>query len=706
MADRRAEVCSSKEGTSFRMSHSTRREGTPAPLGASIVEPSADFVEFGPRAWNFALASRFAAGVELLLYGAEDQTRPLYAKKLDIVENRTGLVWHCRVAMEDAAGAKYYAYRVQGPRQDAHNGYPSHAHRFDPEKILIDPFAKAVFFPPGFDRSAAKRAGANDGKAPLGVLPRGGDPFSWNEDTPIRHGSDLVIYELHVRGFTMDESSGVVKAKRGTFAGLVEKIPYLKELGVTAVELLPVFQFDPQEGNFWGYMPISFFAVHGEYAMDRADWGAFDEFREMVHAMHRAGLEVIIDCVHNHTGEGGVDDVTYSQKGIDNASYYVIGENEPYKNYSGTGNAINGNSIIARQLLIESLRYWIEVMRIDGIRHDLASVVMRGPHGDLPEQPAAAVAAMAVRELGSVRHIVEPWDAVGAYQLGSAFPLQQSWQWNGKFRDDVRRFVRGDQGLVGAMMQRIYGSDDLFPEVGLYSFRPIQSVNFITSHDGFTLYDLVSYERKHNEANGHQNQDGNDHEHSWNNGVEGDIGITPAIEAKRVRDAKNLLAMLMLSAGTPMLRAGDEFLQTQRGNNNAYNQDNQTSWLDWSRKEKFAGYWKFVQGLIAFRKGHPSLGRSRFWREDVRWFGINGGINWDYPSRSFAFCLDGSRVNDGDLYAMINMDDAAHDFVIQEPGAWTMAFDTSKEWMATPKPVGGKVRVEARAIVVLARARA
>lgn len=691
------------------MSHSTRREGTPAPLGVSIVDPTADFVESGPRAWNFALVSKHAAGVELLLYSHADATKPIYSKVLDIVENRTGLVWHCRVPMTEAKGAAYYAYRVKGPREESH--LPSHAHRFDPEKVLLDPFARAVYFPKGFDREAAKKPGRNDGKAPLGVLPRAGDVFGWEEDAPIRHGSDLIVYELHVRAFTMDESSGVPRPKRGTFAGIVEKIPYLKELGITAIELLPVFQYCPQEGNFWGYMPISFFAVHGDYAMRKGDWDGVDEFREMVKALHRAGIEVFIDCVHNHTGEGGESDVIYSQKGIDNASYYAIGDSaqQPYRNYSGTGNAIDANSDIARQLVIESLRYWIEFMRVDGIRHDLASVLMRGERGDLPGRPDGAVAARAVRELQAVRHIVEPWDAAGAYQLGSAFPLKGAWQWNGKFRDDVRRFVRGDRGLVGAMMQRMYGSDDLFPEVGLHTFRPIQSVNFVTAHDGFTMYDLVSYNTKHNEANGNHNTDGNDHEHSWNHGVEGDEGLTPDILAKRKRDIKNLCAMMMLSAGTPMLRAGDEFLQTQGGNNNAYNQDNSTSWLDWSLKDKHQDVWGFFQGMIAFRKTHPSLGRSRFWRQDVRWHGITDGINWDEPSRSFAFFLDGARVNDDDLYVMVNMDDAGHEFVIQQPpeaGGWKVAVDTSKDW---PQPgvlsaeAGPKVRVEEKSIVVLVR---
>lgn len=690
------------------MSHSTRREGTPTPLGVSIVEPSADFVESRSRAWNFALASRHASRVEVLLYSAADAVAPVYTKVLDIVENRTGLVWHCRVPMDEAKGAVHYAYRVDGPREESNGHLPHHAHRFEPEKILLDPFARAVHFPKGFDRASAKGPGRNDGKAPLGVLPREKDGFDWRGDLPIRHGSDLIIYELHVRGFTMDESSGVSRAKRGTFGGLVEKIPYLKDLGITAVELLPVFQFDPQEGNFWGYMPISFFGVHGDYAAGKDDWAGVDEFRAMVRAMHEAGIEVFIDCVHNHTGEGGAGDVTYSQKGIDNASYFAIGEkaDEPYRNYSGTGNAIDGNSDIARELVIESMRYWIESMRVDGIRHDLASALMRGPEGDLPEQPAMAVAAMAVRSFATVRQIMEPWDAMGAYQLGSAFPLRLAWQWNGKFRDDVRRFVRGDHGLVGAMMQRMYGSDDLFPEVGMHSYRPIQSVNFITAHDGFTMYDLVSYTSKRNDANGHNNQDGSDNEHSWNCGVEGDDGATPEVLAARKRAVKNLCAMMMLSAGTPMLRAGDEFMQTQHGNNNAYNQDNKTSWLDWSRKDAHADVWQFFKDMIAFRKGHPSLGRSRFWRGDIRWHGLDGGINWDEPSRSFAFYLDGERVNDDDLYVMINMDDEAHDYVVQEPGKWAQGIDTAAEVRREGGVRLPKVRVDGKSIVVLVRAKA
>lgn len=678
-------------------------DGAPNPPGATYLEHE--------QAWNFSLASRHASGVTLLLYDQRDPATPILSCTLDPIRNRTGTHWHVAIPAAAMTRAAYYAYRVEGPRR---NGNGGHKHAFDPDKILHDPYAKAVYFPPGFDRQAAIAPGSNAGRAPLSVLPRRKDPFDWGDDHPIRHAHDLIIYELHVRGFTRHPSSGVPEHLRGTFAGLVEKIPYLLDLGVTAIELMPVYQFDPQEGNYWGYMPLSFFATHQGYA-SAGIWASVDEFRGMVRAMHRAGIEVLIDSVHNHTGEGDEHHPTYSLKGIDNASYYHIGDSErdPYRDFTGTGNSLNPNTPEARQLAIESLRYWIEEMHVDGFRHDLASVVMRGPDGSFEPEPHAAVALMAVRELQRVRHVVEPWDPAGGYLLGKAFPIPGAWQWNGKFRDDLRRFVRGDPGLVGPVMQRLYGSDDLFPDTGPVVYRPCQSVNYIASHDGFTLHDLLSYTTRRNLANGHDNTDGPQEEFSTNCGFEGESPETPpATLALRARLAKNFAALLLLANGTPMLRAGDEFLHTQRGNNNPYNQDNETSWLDWRRLDTHRGVRRFFKEMIAFRKAHPSIARPRFWREDVRWFGPRGDVDFAPESRAFGYILHGASVPDDDLAVAFNMGAAPLDFTIPLPGPWVSVVDTSRESpddILTPgryTPVrGAAVRVEPRSLVVLLRPR-
>lgn len=682
-------------------------EGSPAPPGPSYCSEH--------LAWNFSLASRRATGVTLLIYGRESTSVPMLERALDPIRNRTGPWWHCRVPAREIPDALYYAYRVEGP---AKSNSGRHRYAFDPDKVLLDPYAPAVFFPSAFDRKAAIAPGPNDGRAPLGVLPRTRDPFSWDRDRRPSHGpADLIIYELHVRGFTRHASSGLTESKRGTFAGLIDKIPYLTSLGITAVELMPVFQFDPQEGNYWGYMPLSFFAVHSSYAVDAELTGPFaakDEFRAMVKAMHRAGIEVLIDAVHNHTAEGDLQHPTYSLKGIDYDSYYVVGDNpeDPYRNFSGTGNSLNGNNPEARRLVIDSMRYWIDEMHVDGFRHDLASVVMRSSDGGFRAEPHAAVATMAVRELDAVRHIVEPWDAAGGYLLGKAFPIPSAWQWNGAYRDTMRRFVRGDAGLVGAAMQRLYGSDDLFPDAGPLVYRPAQSVNFITSHDGFTLYDLLAYTRKHNDDNGHDNRDGPD-EDSSNCGHEGDGPDVPQpVLALRARQAKNFCAILLLSNGTPMLRAGDEFLQTQGGNNNPYNQDSATTWLDWSRLYTHRDVWRFFRAMIAFRKAHPSIARPRFWREDVRWFGPGGPVDFSPESRSFAFHLLGEQCLDDDLFAAFNMGDRPATFTPPSPGGWLRVIDTAR---ASPddvlepeseRPIDAEsVRVEPRSVVVLVRRR-
>jgi glycogen operon protein len=677
------------------------REGLPQPLGATWIAED--------EAWNFAVYSEHAEQVTLLLYAESDLAVPILTQQLDHLRNKSGPIWHCRIQATAMMDARFYAYQVQGPR--------SPRHRFDANKVLFDPYARALHFPPGFDRRGAIGPGANAGLAPLGLVSADSERFDWADDRRPRHEADAVIYELHVRGFTAHPSSGVTEGHRGTFTGLIDKIPYLVELGVTVVELMPVFQFDPGEGNYWGYNPISFFAPHNGYAHRCAMCDQHTEFRELVRALHAAGLEVILDVVYNHTGEGNHAGPVYSFKGLDNDTYYILSghADTPYADFSGTGNSLNCSHRYVRRMILESLRSWARDMRVDGFRFDLASVFARRPDGSLDyEDPPIFGDIASDPDLGGLRLIAEPWDAAGVYQLGRAFPGIAWAQWNGRFRDDLRRFVRGDAGMVPSVMRRLYGSDDLFPDDRTGAYHPYQSVNYVTAHDGFTLWDLVSYHVKRNEANGHGNSDGTDDNLSWNCGWEGDEGVPAEVVALRKRQAKNFLCLLLLANGTPMVRGGDEFLQTQRGNNNPYNQDNETSWLDWRRLETHRDVFRFTRLMIAFRKAHPSLGRSRFWRHDVRWYGVESGVDLSHASHSLAYHLSGASQGDDDLYVMINAYWEPLEFVVQEgrPSEWRRVVDTGQ---ASPDDICDPARelrltsrryaTSPRSIVVLVRPR-
>jgi glycogen operon protein len=642
-------------------------EGNPSPLGATWIESE--------HAWNFALFSRHASRVTLLLYG-DDVAKPVLQLKLHPIENKSSAIWHCFVKESSAPGAKYYAWRVDGPR-DLANGL-----RFDPEKILLDPVAEAVHFPKEFSREAASKPGANEGRAPLGVLPRATQPFDWKDSPQPRHTHDTIVYELHVKGFTARANSGVTPEKRGTFLGLIEKIPYLKDLGVTVVELLPVHQFDPEEGNYWGYMTLNFFAPHRGYAID----DPLREFQEMIRAFHQAGIQVWLDVVYNHTAEGDQNGPTYSFRGVDNTSYYLIQSDGSYRNDSGCGNTTRCAHPIMRALVLRSLRRWATEMRVDGFRFDLASVFARDKHGNVDtDQPALVHEIGALGAQLDVRLVAEAWD-IGAYLLGQSFPGLAWRQWNGQFRDDLRSFVKGDSGKVAALMMRLYGSDDLFPDRSGDIYHPYQSVNFLTAHDGFCLYDLVAYNHKHNEANGHNNTDGCNDNLSWNCGWEGDENAPVEVLKLRRRQVKNFFALLMLANGTPMFCAGDEFLNTQRGNNNPYNQDNETTWLDWSRLDQNREIFRFCQRMIEFRKSRRMIGRSRFWREDLQWYGPEGKPDLRSESRSLAYRLSGAQFDENDIYVMISADHQPIRFHIQEGTAkdWQRIVDTS---LATPEDI-------------------
>jgi isoamylase len=674
-------------------------EGSPLPLGVTWIEEEQSF--------NFALHAERAESVTLFFYSSTDLVNPLLEYRFDFLRNKSGQVWHCRIPACELGECRYYGYSLSGQNLAG-------VHSFDSQKVLLDPYAKCVFFPPAFDRSLACWEGSNAGHAPLGVLTAHHSKFNWTGDHPRHHESDAVIYELHVKGFTKNANSGVNRSRAGTYAGLVEKIPYLKELGVTVVELMPIFQRDPQEGDYWGYMPLNFFAPHAQYADAGGDDEQHLEFKNMVKAFHAADIGVVLDVVYNHTCEGDHRGPIYSYKGIDAASYYMLTADlaSPYANYSGTGNTLNFGEPHVRKMVMDSLRYWKREMHIDGFRFDLASVFSRNSDGSLNWGHAPIFAEIAADpELGQLRLIAEPWDTA-AYQLGRGFPGITWLQWNGRYRDDIRRFVKGDPGMVPDLMRRIYGSDDFFPDNRTDAYHAYQSVNFVTSHDGFTLYDLVSYNEKHNWANGNGNTDGMNDNYSWNCGYEGNDGAPAEVLALRRKQVKNFCCLLMLSNGTPMFRAGDEFLNTQFGNNNPYNQDNTPGWLDWSQLEANQDIFRFFKNMIAFRKRHPSLLRSRFWREDVAWYGTGARADLSHDSRSLAFCLHGASQSDDDTYVMINAYWEALEFRVQEGTAqeWKRIVDTAlpspDDFSVSGSPLAGmNYKLAPRSVVVLLRPR-
>ncbi len=681
-------------GSSMPMARWSRRNGSPLPFGAHYVQED--------DAYNFALYSKHATSVDLVFFAQPDARSPSYSYRLEPTRNKTARVWHCRIPRSVVEEAPFYGYHVDGP--------DAAGHRFDVEKVLLDPYARSVAFPEGFEREASVVRGRNYGRAPLGVVT---EPTSLSVaavERPPRHDYDLVIYELHVKGFTAHQSSGVAPPVRGTFAGLVEKIPYLIDLGVTAVELMPVFQTDPSEGNYWGYSPLAFFALNHSYASNTAFGGELAEFRAMVAAFHEAGIEVLLDIVLNHTAEGNEYGPVYSLKGIDNTTYYLLDDDfVGYRNDAGVGNVLHTANRAVRQLVLDTLRYWATAFDIDGFRFDLASIFTRDCDGSVNlDDPPIIGEISSDPALATRRLIAEAWD-LGSYQLGRNFPGMTWLQWNGKYRDDVRRFVRGDPGFVGVLMTRLYGSDDIFPDTAMDSYRPYQSVNLLTCHDGMTLYDLVAYNHKHNQANGEHETDGASDDYSFNYGVEGDEGCDQSTLSLRERQAKNFFCLLLLSNGTPMFRAGDEFLQTQGGNNNPYNQDNETTWLDWSRLERHAEVRRFVKYMIAFRKAHPTISRAQFWRDDVTWYGVGATPDLSFDSHSLAYHLRGASEGDTDLYVMINAYWEPLRFEVQVPGEWQLAVDTAKP---APDNINTRARltqgsadcwVAARSIQVLQR---
>jgi len=629
---------------------------------------------------NFAIYSKSAECLELLLFDAAADPAPARVIRLDPAQHRTSHYWHVHVA--GIGAGQVYGWRAHGPFE------PERGLRFDGNKVLLDPYARAVLMNGSYDRRTATSPGDNCAAALRGVVVDSRS-YDWEDDEPLhRPYGETVIYELHVGGFTRHPSSGVAPDKRGTYAGLIEKIPYLRELGVTAVELLPVQQFDPLDAvpgriNYWGYSPLAFFAPHAAYSSQRDPLGPVDEFRDMVKAMHRAGIEVILDVVFNHTAEGDERGPTLSFKGLENGAYYILDEDPAhYTNFSGCGNTINANHSVMRQLILDCLRYWVAEMHVDGFRFDLASVLSRDGKG-LPDENAPILWSIdSDPVLAGTKLIAEAWDAAGLYQVGS-FTGERFAEWNGPFRDDVRRFVRGDDGLVPALALRIAGSPDLYQHPEREANR---SINFITCHDGFTLADLVSYSQKHNEANGEENRDGCDHNFSWNTGVEGP-SEDPALTALRLRQMKNFLSILLLSQGTPMLSMGDELRRSQQGNNNAYCQDGPLGWVDWSTLPQDGDLFRFTRSLLGFTRDLDIFREERFWSQDgedgrprIRWHGVRlGAPDWSKSSHCLAFTL---RYPEADelLHVMLNAFWQPLDFELPTPPpgeSWRRIADTA-----------------------------
>jgi len=586
---------------------------------------------------NFSIFSRYASGVELLFFDREDDAAPSRTILIDPIRNHSYHYWH--VFVPNVNLGQLYAYRISGQYE------PSLGMRFDPSKVLLDPYGRGVVIPKGYSRDAAKSPGDNTATA-MKNLVVDASAYDWEGDKPLeRPSTRTIIYEMHVRGFTRHPNSGVSEDQRGTYRGLIEKIPYLRQLGVTAVELLPIYQFDAQDCppglvNYWGYAPVSFFAPHRAYSSRQDAQGPTDEFRDMVKALHRAGIEVFLDVVYNHTAEGDHTGPTLGFRGIDNLTYYILEEDRSrYANFTGTGNTLRANHPVVRRMIIDSLRFWVEEMHVDGFRFDLASILTRDAFGQVMANPPVLWDIESDPVLAGTKFIAEAWDAAGLYQVGSF--VGDSWkEWNGHFRDDTRSFFRGEEGSLKRFADRLVGSPNLY---GHKEREAEQAVNFVTCHDGFTLNDLVSYEQKHNEANKEANRDGTNDNRSWNCGAEGPTHDT-AIEKLRNRQIKNLLTVTLMSLGLPMFTMGDEVRRTQLGNNNAYCQDNEISWFDWELPKKHQDVLRFVQLLIArrlLRDVEPENERMTLMelvRESVRaWHGTRlGQPDWSDSSRSIA----------------------------------------------------------------------
>jgi len=683
---------------------------------------------------NFALFSRNAEAVELLFFNGNDCSQPSHVLHLDPLINRTGDVWHIFVRGIDAG--QCYGYRVKGPYTPLETG-----DRFNENKLLLDPYALAVSGEYNWDAPEAYGYDADSDKADLSFSEKpnvdktvksvvvNSLDYDWENDKPLQIPmSETIIYEMHVRGFTRHHSSGV--RHPGTYRGVIEKIPYLRELGITTVELLPVQHFNyrentrvnPETGkrlvNFWGYSTLGFFAPQCWYAAAQNGLDAVNEFKGMVKELHRAGIEVILDVAYNHSGEGNEFGPTVGFRGLDNSIYYMLEDNRFYKNYSGCGNTLNCNHPVVKTLIKDSLRYWVVDMHVDGFRFDLAAILGRDPKGQWVPDYSVLNEISHDPILSNTKLIAEGWDAAGLFKVGG-FPARWA-EWNARFRDDVRAFVRGQEGNAGEVAKRLTGSQDLFHR---QKRKPYHSINFITAHDGFTLRDLVSYNKKNNYQNGEDNNDGLDNNISWNCGVEGPTDNKKVLKM-RERQQRNLFTITMISQGTPMILAGDEFGFSKNGNNNTYCHDNELNWLNWNLLDENKNFYRFCRYVINFRRDHPALRRELFFMgrdtddnqiPDISWHGIKPyKPDWSNISHIVAFMIDGSASesgapeDDNNIYVAINAFWESLQFQLPEPGPgakWHIAINTAKDTgfykKGSEQPVeSGRVRLEPRSMIV------
>ena len=672
--------------------------GVSYPIGATVTDAGT----------NFCVYAKHASRVELLLFDSDADALPARGIVLDPVVNKTYDYWHVFVA--GVGSGQLYGYRVFGPSQ------ATAAMKFDPEKLLIDPYALTVANTENYSRLQATTAGDNAAVAIKSVVV---DlrAYDWEGDRPLaRKGVDGLIYELHVGGFTRNLNSGVAADRRGTYLGLIDKIPYLVDLGIRTVELMPVQQFDPQAAsngtNYWGYQPLAWFAPHRGYCTAQDALAPVNEFRDLVKALHKAGIEVILDVVFNHTAEGDHSGPTLSLRGFDNPTYYLLDAADParYVDDTGCGNTVNGNEPVVSRMILDCLRHWVEQMHVDGFRFDLAASLSRDERGEPVDRPPLLLEIEADPVLAGATIIAEPWDAAGLYQLTN-FAGDRWAVWNGQFRDHVRQFIKGDDGVVPALADNLVGSAQLFRQPDRL---PCRSVNFVTAHDGFTLNDLVSYDVKHNEANGAGNQDGSDDNFSWNCGCEGPSD-DEVIEALRRRQIRNCLTILLLAEGRPMLLMGDEVRRTQAGNNNAYCQDNPLSWFDWDDLRRYADCRRFVRRLIHFRQHTPVFHDRAFWGQPgataITWHGVQLKCpDWGDHSHALAYELFHEQTG-AHVHVMLNAywEPLAFDLPAPRPGfAWKCLVDTSRETADTDDTVPlilapGQHRVvcEPRSAVVL-----
>jgi glycogen operon protein len=676
-------------------------KGRPHPLGAT---PDKNGV-------NFSVFSENATGVELLLFDKHDHPEPVQVITLDPTVNNTFHFWH--VYVKGAKAGMHYAYRVDGPWD------PANGHRFNKNKVLIDPYAK------GNNKNLWNRGDAcgpgDNLKTSMRSVIIDTTDYDWEGDTVLGTPmSDTIIYEMNVGGFTKSPKSGVKHP--GTYRGVIEKIPYLKELGVNAVELLPVFEFDDTEilrtvdgnplRNYWGYSTMSYFAPHPTFCVNPEAGDHVREFRDMVKALHKAGIQVILDVVFNHTDEGNHQGPVFSFKGFDNKTYYYLvpDNQEYYYDYTGCGNTFNCNHPVGEKFILDCLRYWVKEMHVDGFRFDEGSVLSRGEDGSPMEHPPVIWAIELDDILADAKVIAEAWDAAGLYQIGY-FPGYRWAEWNGRYRDDVRKFVKGDPGLIGAVAGRITGSSDLYQGRG---HLPVNSINFIVAHDGFTLNDMVCYNEKHNYANGEGNNDGIDENLSWNCGVEGETD-DPGINSLRERQIKNFATILMVSQGVPMMVMGDEVRRTQYGNNNTYCQDNELGWFSWESVEKHQDMFRFWKILIARRKFIEELHRPRYFTGeknkrgigDIDWHGCQlHSPGWDDPeSRVLAFTMGDFDDQGGDVHVMMNMYWDVVEFQLPDACGlqWHRAIDTAQDSPNDIAEIGKEIPITGNTYLVSGR---